>query len=327
MNFSVNQNRQFYVVKNVVDSAPASEGDVQVGVVSEGATMKLFVKYFGKGGPGRTDLIDFNKLCYANLTKAERQRTYLKTAKISLNSNINGGKPIVGQDYLVRITILNYLAMGDDNVAIKHGMVHAYAGLSVEDFYKKLAKSLTMNFSREIQPLLEFKAESDGVVVTEVEQPWHRGFMQQETVNFEVRAVPVIYQGDDADWAVTNEEGFIEVTEDTRYLRNGKKIADLEYFCMGERGDQYRDQVCGALRMPVHYMITEDDAVNKEYDVLDLHYFFSDTGVNNQKSEKDIIFVAETGSILKGLADKLTAEGVTVTETKPETADSGTGNP
>lgn len=309
--FSTNQNRQFYVAKNVVTTEPKTLGDVQINTLTRGNEKQLFFKYMGHGGLIRTDLIDVDKLCYARITKKEELQRKLRKATISLDPNVNGGNPIVGQDYLVRILIHNYLAPGDTNVAIKHGMVHAMAGMTPAKFYEILAKSLETNFSREVQPLLKFEATDEGVVVTEVVQPYVVGFMSQEPVNFEVIATTVRYQGDDVIWAKRNEKTEKIELEDTDVtVGDGSKIADLEYFCMGERGDQYRDWVAMPQRLPVKYMVDPE----KEYDVLDMHYFFSDTGVNVQKSEKDITFVTESIAVLNSIKAELTKLGITVQE-------------
>lgn len=308
--FSTNQNRQLYVVNQVVTEEPSALGDLKVGTITAGDKKQLFFKYLGYGGAIRTDLIDVDKVCYARLTKKEELQRNLKTATISLDANVNGGEPIAGQDYIVRIIIKNYLAWGDDNVAIKHGAVHAVSDMTPATFYQKLAKSLEMNFSREIQPLLTFKATDSGVVVTEVVQPYHVGFMAQEPVNFEVSAATIRYQGDDVLWATRDEDDMIPIEYADTVVGNGPKIADLEYFCMGERGDQYRDWVGAPQKLPVKYMVDPE----KEYNVLDLHYFFSDTGVNVQKSEKDITFVAETTTALDSIKTALTDLGITVQE-------------
>ena len=58
----------------------------------------------------------------------------------------------------------------------------------------------------------------------------------------------------------------------------------------------------------VKYMVDP----TKEYDVLDLHYFFSGDGVQVHKSEKDITFVAETTAEMTKLKTAITSAGITV---------------
>ena len=306
--FNTNQNRQFYVAKAIA-ATPAKLGDLKIGVTND---KQLYFQHYGRGGLTRTDLINVSNICYAKITKAAELQRKLKMALVSLDANVNGGKPIAGQDYILRVIIKNYLAWGDDNVAIKHGAVHATAAMAENKklFYDKLAESLTMNFSREVQPLLTFTSSESGVVITEVEQPYVVGFMAQEPVNFEVVATTITYNGDDVVWATTDSKGMIPVTEEGSVVKGGPKIADLEYFCMGERGDQYRDWVAMPKRLPVKYMVDP----TKEYNVLDIHYFFSDTGVNVHKSEKDITLVVESTdtTVFAAIKTKLTELGVTV---------------
>lgn len=313
--FSTNQNRQFYVAINSVSTEPSKLGDLKLDSTNDG---KVFFKHMGKGGITRSDLIDKASVVYAKITRKAALQRKLQTATISLNPKVNGGKPISGQDYLVRIYIHNYLAPGDDNVTIKYGVVHAYKGMEAADFYTALANSLTANFSREVQPLLKFEVAKSaevatGVKVTEVEQPWHLGTMSQEAVNFDIMPTFVELDGEEVQWAVTDEKtNYVAKTDSDVVIGNGKKIADLEYFCMGERGDQHR-MIGWPNVVPTKYMVDP----TKEYDVLDIHYSFSDTGVNVQKSEKDIIIVGEyksSGDVISAIKTKLGSLGITVTE-------------
>lgn len=298
MVFSTNQNRQLYVATTFTSDTPSAVGEIGITVTPD--KKQAYLTHYGAGGVTRSDLIDVSKITYAKITKAEALRRFLKTATISLNSDVNSGAPISGQDYMVRIYIRNYLAMGDANVATKYGVVHAYVGMTAAKFYEILADSLTKNFSREISPLLEFEATDDGVVVKEVEQDWILGTYQQEAVNFEIVAVPVEYEGDEVNWATVGDDGKIAIEYSEDYIGDGKKIADLEYFCHGERGDQYRN-VGFPNVIPTKYEVNPES----EYNVLDLHYAFTDTGVNNQASEKDLTIVSVTEDVLTSITDAL----------------------
>lgn len=303
--YSVNQNRQFYVITEVVTATPAREGQLQIGKTKDGK--QIFFKHFGKGGLTRTDLIDVDKACYAKLTPRVDMQRKLKKATVTLSADVNGGLPIAGQDYVLRIQVNNYLAPGDAAVLIKSAAVHATKAMAAaeggaEAFYKKMAESLTMNFSRDPQPLLEFKGTADGVTITEVgNQPWRLGILSQEAVNFEAIPTVVRYDGEDVIWGKT------EYGETDEVVGNGKQIADLEYFCSAERGDMFRNMGY-PLNIDVKMMVNPE----LEYDVLDLHYFFSDAGVQVHKSEKDITFVSNTAKALTDLKTALTTAGITV---------------
>ena len=301
--FSTNQNRQLYVVTEKKDT-PAAAGEYAVSSVDG----KLFIKYFGEGGAMRSDLIDLNSIVYAKYTTADSMKTPLKEATITLaDEALDEGKPISGQDYIVRIYIHNYLAPGDAHTTIKYGAVHATKSMTTSDFYNQLAQSLTKNFSREVQPLLTFIPSESGVKIEEVEQPWNLGTMSLESVNFEVVPTTITVDGDEVIWAELDDNGKIPVTPSkSKSINNGKKIADLEYFCMGERGDQYRNMGWPNV-IPTKYMVDP----SQEYDVIDIHYSFSDTGVNVQKSEKDITFVGSKNA-MNALAAELKAKSVEV---------------
>ena len=282
--FSTNQNRQLYVAKSV--GAADSEGGIKL--VTNGNQM--YFQYMGADGLLRSDLIDKSSVSYIKYTKADKLQRNLKTAIIKVAAEgKDEGKFIVGQDYIVKVYIYNYLAPGDSHVTTKLGYVHATSITDDAKFYEELAKSLTANFSKEVQPLLTFTASEAGVTVTEVKQPYVLGTRAQEEVNFDIMVSPIIKDGEEVIWAEVDEKtGKVAVQANGAVINNGTKIADLEYFCMGERGDQYR-KVAGIQAIPVKYMVDP----NKAYNVLDIHYAFSDTGVNVQKSEKDITIVSE----------------------------------
>lgn len=306
--FNVNQNRQFYVVKEVVSSEPAKEGQIKLGKTADGK--QIFFKHFGKGGLTRTDLIDVDKVCYAKLTERAAMQRKLKTATVTLSADVNEGEPIAGQDYILRIQVNNYLAPGDANVLIKSAAVHATKGMTAAQFYEKMIKSLELNFSREPQPLLKFEASkssdgpsvTNGIIITEVgDQPWRLGVLSQEVVNFEAIPTTVRFDGEEVIWGKT------KYGESDTVVGNGKQVADLEYFCQAERGDMFRN-MGWPNNIDVKYMVDP----SKEYDMLDLHYFFSGDGVQVHKSEKDITFVADTSSVMTALKTALSGAGVTV---------------
>ena len=309
--FNVNQNRQFYVINEVVTSSsvePTKEGQIKLGKTKDGK--QFFFKHFGKGGLTRTDLIDVEKVSYAKLTPKAAMQRKLKKATITLDTNVNGGKPIAGQDYILRIQVNNYLAPGDACVLIKSSAVHATKDMSenAAKFYEKMVESLKMNFSRDPQPILKFEVSksgesvANGIVITEVgDQPWRLGVLSQDSVNFEVYPTTVRYEGEEVCW------GSVAYGEDKTVVGNGKHVADLEYFCMAERGDMFRN-MGWPNNIDVKYMVDP----SKEYDMLDLHYFFSGDGVQVHKSEKDLTIVADNPTVMEALKTALTGIGVTV---------------
>jgi hypothetical protein len=320
--FSVNQVRQLYVATAFkTPHVLASDAAGSIAVKNDTAKSHLYFEYKGADNLMRSDLIDTKNILYAKATDATAMAHDLKSVTIALDSNVNGGAPVAGQDYILRIAFKQYVGMSDEDQYFKYGMVHAYAGMDASEFYKVLAVSLAKNFSREVVPLIKIEIKTasattevtpttkvadltgtyTGVVITEVEQPWRLGVMAQTPVYFTVQSVPVTVNGDERYWAT--------LTESTSgSIGNGKTIADLEYFCMGERGDMYR-QVGWPHNIPTTYLV--DPA--KAYCVFDIHYAYVGSNESVQKSEKTITIVcANKAELNKVIAAFNTATGLSI---------------
>ena len=320
--FSVNQVRQLYVATAFkTPHVLASDAAGSIAVKNDTAKSHLYFEYKGADNLMRSDLIDTKNILYAKATDATAMAHNLKSVTVALDSNVNGGAPVAGQDYILRIAFKQYVGMSDEDQYFKYGMVHAYAGMDASEFYKVLAVSLAKNFSREVVPLIKIEIKTasattevtpttkvadltgtyTGVVITEVEQPWRLGVMAQTPVYFTVQSVPVTVNGDERYWAT--------LTESTSgSIGNGKTIADLEYFCMGERGDMYR-QVGWPHNIPTTYLV--DPA--KAYCVFDIHYAYVGSNESVQKSEKTLTIVcADKAELNKVIAAFNTATGLSI---------------
>lgn len=300
--FSTNQVRQLYVAKALkTPHVLASDAAGSIAVKNDTAKNHLYFEYKGADNLMRSDLIDIKNILYAKATDADDMAHELKSVTVTLATDVNGGAPVAGQDYILRIVFRQYVGMSDEDQYFKYGMVHAYAGMTASDFYKKLALSLAKNFSREVVPLVKFtltNSEDEAVpvdattkessltetytalVIDEVEQPWRLGIMEQTPVYFTVQPTTITVNGDERIW------GTVEDTDPAGTIDNGKKIADLEYFCMGERGDIYRG-VGFPNNIPTTYLV--DPTV--KYNVIDIHYAYVGSNESVQKSEKTITLV------------------------------------
>lgn len=353
MNYSVNQVRQLYVAKALKPShVLASDTAGSIAVKNDTAKNHLYFEYKGADNLMRSDLIDTKNILYAKAIDANAMAHKLKAVTVTLDSEVNAGAPVAGQDYILRIAFKQYVGMSDEDQYFKYGMVHAYAGMDADEFYKVLALSIAKNFSREVVPLIKIEVHSkdtkgkggfdsngymvvtpttkdngksdttnpyyatnaivtdiDSIRITEVEQPWRLGVMAQTPVYFTVQPVAVMVNGDERIWAT--------VTESTNgTIDNGKKIADLEYFCMGERGDIYRG-VAFPHNIPTTYLV--DPTI--KYNVIDIHYAYVGNNEGVQKSEKTITLVVPkvgaTNSVSNALANSIisainTATGLTI---------------
>ena len=339
--FSTNQVRQLYVAKALkTPHVLTSDTAGSIAVKNDTAKNHLYFEYKGADNLMRSDLIDTKNILYAKAIDANAMVHKLKAVTVTLDSEVNAGAPVAGQDYILRIAFKQYVGMSDEDQYFKYGMVHAYAGMDADEFYKVLALSIAKNFSREVVPLIKIEVHSkdtkskggfdsngymvvtpstkdngksdttnpyyatnaivtdiDSIRITEVEQPWRLGVMAQTPVYFTVQPVAVMVNGDERIWAT--------VTESTNgTIDNGKKIADLEYFCMGERGDIYRG-VAFPHNIPTTYLV--DPTI--KYNVIDIHYAYVGSNEGVQKSEKTITLVVPkvgaTNSVSNVLANSI----------------------
>lgn len=255
-------------------------------------------------GLQRTDLIDKCQIIDIRATAAEDMVHKMKKVEVTLDEDVNEGAPVVGQDYILNVSIKNYIANGDDSTKEKFGVARAY-NTTASDLYKNLAINLAKNFSREPVKLIKITLKGDddateitkttkfddldsitatGIVLEEVEQPWRRGAAPVEFVNFVAVPSTIYVNSMDLVWGVATD-----VTADnTNVLPNSKKVADLEWFCHKERGDVY-----GELGWPNNidtvYMV---DASNADgYSMLDIHFYFKGNSMNVGNSEKTLTLV------------------------------------
>lgn len=307
--FSTNQVRQLYVATALKSpNVIASDTAGSIAVKSDTSKSHLYFEYMGAGGMTRSDLIDIKNILYAKATDADDLAYDLAKYKLTLDDTVNGGGPVVAQDYILRIAFRNYPGLSEEDQYFKYGMVHAVTGMTASDFYKTLALSLVKNFSREEQGLLKFYLETGGtdagtvagtptevtkdtkessltgtytgIVIEEAPQDWILGVMEQAPVNFTIQPDLIIDNGDERIW------GVVKKVTSTNSIPDGHKIADLEYFCMGERGDVYR-MVGFPYVIRTKYLVDPDI----KYNVIDIHYAYVGPNESVQKSEKDITIV------------------------------------
>lgn len=339
--FSTNQNRQLYVVKGVSSSLAGIQGNANLGKVFVGTDADgcKFINQNGFGGIVRSDLIKPASIMWANASAPADMEKKLKLVELTLSNKVNGGLPISGQDYVLRINFRQLYGMSDEDIYQKYGAVHAVTGMTADDFYKEMIYSLLKNFSRLYSPLIDIAVNSASNVVAKATKvngvvtlydatgtaisaavtkillceksqvdEWVLGRKQLVPVYFDVIPTTVVDAGgNDVIWGATAED-YSTLTP----IGNGYNIADLEYFCMGERGDQYRN-VGWPKSIETRYFADP----TKTYFSLDIHYAFQGSCEDIQKSEKTLTLVAETKA---EIAQIITDLGITVKETAAYTA-------
>lgn len=297
--FSTNQVRHFYaVLSNVTDLSV--KGSVSIDADKDG---NVLIFHKGAGGVTRTDLIDPKCVKYATVTESNALREPLKKVTVAIKADHT---ITAGQDYILSVVLSQYIGLSDDNQLVKYGVAHATAGMTVDTLLKTLAVSLAKNLSREPEKSLKVMVGTTEVTATTkvadltdaitsfdieaIEQPWVRGLNAGRTAVFTVHGDKVTVAGDEVEWA--------EVTEGistTSFIGDGHKIADLEYFCMGDRADVYRGMAWPHV-IPTEYLIDP----TLEYSVIDIHYATRGTCEDSQLSEKHLTIACDNTGVNAG---------------------------
>lgn len=307
-NFSANQVRQFYAAKAYDTTVSATSDAGTIGAIKKVEdVLGDQVIFFFKGADTvlKSDYIPVKNIGYVKAIAAKDMQIPMKKQKVALNSDVNEGKPVSGQDYVLGINFKGFLSPGDGSQYYKNAAVHVTSEMSNAPlkFYQALEQSLNRAFSREdgatkdSNPYVAFSSDANGLYVEEKPQAWELGTKKARRVMFDLFPGEVYSDGQDVIWGEVSDE------ESTTKVGNGQQIADLEWFCAGERGDQYR--MAGWPHViNTKYLVDP----TKEYNVLEIHYAFTDTGVNSYRTEKEIHIVCEDVDVLNQFITELNAQ-------------------
>ena len=299
MNFSINQVRHLYVAKALKSSTNLLTTDAAGSILPKGDKDKthLYFQYMSPGGIVRSDLIAVDKIMSAKATSSDELAHKLTRVLLTLDADVNA-VPVAGQEYITRIAFRQYIGLSEEDQNFKYGFVKVTPSIkNASDFYKKMAISIVDNVSRDTTPLVtvylktsdseelvvpktkeaDLSGTYTGIILEEAVQDWELGTMPQEFIPFTVQPTTIIVAGEEHVW------GKVESQTATHKVENGHNIADLEYFCMGARGDHYR--MMGYPHVIKTTYLADPEA---KYDTLNIHYAFTDSNEGIQKSEKDI---------------------------------------
>lgn len=289
--FSVNQVKHLYVVPS------ASASDFYVKKDKDGAL------YFGfkdaEGKAVRSDLI--TNILYSKAITAEKMQRKPKTYKITATD----ADMFAGQDYIIRLAYTHFIGISDEDNYFEIGCARANkTNDDVEVLLADLAKNLyantrkqgmvdikviVNNVEKSIPDLLSTDVVTD-IIIREVEQPWTLGVRQEESVHFNVHTPYISVSGTEMNWATVTDE----TANQTIAIGNGKTVADMEYFHLGDRADIYRKMGWPNV-WPSDKLLKADPT--KQYDMIDIHYAYIGSGEAVQKSEKDITLAIPAGTV------------------------------
>lgn len=309
-NYSFNQVRHLYIadaylaVTNMDKDSNAKTIGVQV--VDEGAKKQMYFLYKGAKTLLKSDLIDIKNIDSIKVIKGSNQAIKMKKVEISLTAEAKdeNNKPIVGQDYVLGINFRNFFSSGDASQYYKNAAVHVTSSIdTVKKLFDAMKLALDKAFSREdgatptSNPYLSFSVTGSGasakLVIEEKAQEWELGTKKARRIMFDVIPGSIYTGGEDVIWGTAADITFDNVKNPSpTVVKNGQQIADLEWACMGERGDQYRN-VGWPNVIKTEYLADS----TKQYNLIEIHYAFTDTGVNSYRTEKELTIAVPDGAV------------------------------
>lgn len=329
MVISINQVRQLYVAKALKANTAALTTAGDIVPKADTAKTTLYFQYMSPAGLVSSDKIDIQNVMYAKATSSDDLAHKLIRYSVTLDADVSA-TPVAGQNYILRLAFRQYIGLSEEDQYFKYGEVIARSGMTASDFYKKMAISLAKNLENKTEstplvniylvsaaantdvPVTSTTKESDltatdynQIIIEETEQPWVLGMMPQAFIPFTPQFLTITVDGEERLWGVATQ-----VTP-TKTVPDGHLMADLEYFCMGARGDIYRGM--GYPNIIKTTYLADPDSV---YDTLDIHYFYTGSNESVQKSEKTITLIAvNDGShtVMDALIDAInTTSGLTI---------------
>jgi hypothetical protein len=295
---SINQVRHFYVANTAATIVDKESATGTIAVVP--GSDSIVFKYMSPGGVVTSDEIKKDCILYTKHTLASAMGLKLKKVTLEFAED-----PVEGEEYIVKVYFKNYAGAGDDNYTVKYGMAVAKKDDTKITLIKKIGQSLEKNL-KDLVPLAVVDYSTEGkLFITETTQSWEVGVKPLAVSHFDVEVMPTA-------WAKVDENGYLpSVPEPVATVGanqvSGIKVADMEWFHIGARGDMYR-----GFGHPFGVKTETLADPKKAYDTLDIHYAYVGPNEGVQKSEKTITIAAPTGEIAKIKTTLAEDAGITV---------------
>lgn len=241
--------------------------------------------YFEAVNGLRSDLINKKNILAVNATTTAKMNIGTTNVELTLAGAALEDTKVIPGEYVVRFVINNYYGPSMYDGAIKHAAVFVGANTTKADFMKALETSINKNLSREIEKPFTAVASGDKLTITPIATEWKLGTKAVTVPSIEVLGVWKDFgNGFEQEWLIANPVAGTPVANS-----GSQKLCDLEYFCLGERGDIYRN-----VGWP---NVVETKGVldpETEYDVVTVHYAYTGANESVQKSEKTMVLVVES---------------------------------
>ena len=316
-NFNTNQTRHLYVAGAIDDNVDTNL-DIALGTT---ATGEMYFKYKNADGNiTRSDTFDPKKVISLKNTPAADLAQPLMMASIAADTNVidfGATSSFIGKAFVLKVTVHGLFDYDDDNssVIIATLVGDATNLASQAAFTKYLAVELAKNLVNKLDPnypLLQVFYNGTEVTkntavaslsgsytnfqIVQAPQKWVRGKLTGEPVNFTVAsAVNDIVNGVSFGTKPFLTDDSIQIVPSTvsghTVISGDYKLADLEYFALGERGDVMR-----GFNYPNEYAVSYAIVPGTSYSVLSIEYYWSGDAENVQKSPRLIQVAAPYNS-------------------------------
>lgn len=276
--FNTDQARHFYVTNTVEDI-----------FVDGGEFVKIDVGSTYAAAP--SDIIEKKQVEYINVTSAVNKlvRTRKKVT-VGMNAAIlDSGNVPAGYHFVLKLIFRQFVSNSDEDRLVKIADVYTKAAMTPANFMTALKDSIDKNLAAEESAsgvtLLTRVVSSNTLVLSEAYMPWKLGKMSVATLPFDVVAEPIVIDNIEVDWATLTPAAVSKDSTDT--VAGAEKLADLEWFCLGERGDIYRG-IGWPNNIETKYQI--DATGSTAYSIVDLTYFYMGNNEDIQHSRKTVTF-------------------------------------
>ena len=315
MVFSTNQAKQLYVATTLYTSSgdPSTKKHIKFFSDGDGG---IFAKYVGNDGLVRTDIIKTNQIAYAKGVKAYSER--LENAYVACST------AVPGQQYILRVNLDRFGGDSDEHKGIIMSEYTAKADDATKNVLAGLAVSLAKNAAKAAyEPLIKVYVttaasgsvaagnstlvtpSSDpatlagsslaGIVIEAVEPATVLGKGSLDLPKFTVSTNIIIASSIETQWATVT----MNANPLASAILNNKKIAELEWFCSGERGDIYR-----GVGYPNNFEFQPlADATTYGYDIIEIGYYYEGNCEDSQKSVKELVIAVPAPSSYSSSAE------------------------
>lgn len=292
-----NQVRQVYVVSSLkAEGTPSALGEL---AVKKEQANYLYFQHYGHGGLTSSDRIAIPLIRSITQTPAAKMQDTLHTHTITVGTIPDD---YAGKTLKIKVLIHEYVGQGANDYTYRFGLYRVKNGDTAATVAAKLAADLqgsvglmkgadASNINNYKEKYFTVTVNAAVITISEVDQSanWELGRfpVSQSPVEVFIEGVTTNEGVYDSTWATV-----VANATEIKVNNVGKKMADLEWFAHGFRGDKVRG-VGYPYAITTKYQV---DATSNAYDCIDIHYAYQGKGISAQFSEKEITLIVPAGN-------------------------------